>query len=139
MPVLFQFDLDTDSVQDANDRTRIQVAFLRLGWEHVGGSAWRYPVIGTLNASEDWFNHVIPAFMYFRSIIEHSGIRVTKFTIESHSSVGHRGDNIQLIGEPIRATANITMYPPNLDTARESVLSENRLKEFIAAAANSLT
>ena len=73
MPITVSFDIETDSIQDANDRTRIQVCFLRLCWEHIGGSSWRYPSLGAQPASEDWFNHVIPALMYFRSIVEHSG------------------------------------------------------------------
>jgi hypothetical protein len=41
MPVILTFDIEDASVRDPNDRTRIQVAFLRFGWEHIGGSAWR--------------------------------------------------------------------------------------------------
>ncbi len=53
MPITFTFDLS--GAENAN-RRRIQACFTRLGWEHIGGSAWRYPALGTTNVSEDWFN-----------------------------------------------------------------------------------
>ena len=91
MPVTFSFDIEQASIQDANDRTRIQLAFLRFGWEHIGGSSWRYPELGTQeHPSEDWFNHVIPALMYFRAIVEHSGMNVSKMTLDAHSEAGYR-------------------------------------------------
>ena len=65
MPVTITFDIEDASVQDVNDRGRIYASFQRFGWENIGGSAWRYPALGSQNISEDWFNHVIPALMYF--------------------------------------------------------------------------
>lgn len=140
MPITLTFDIDTGSVQDANDRTRIQVAFLRLGWEHIGGSAWRYPVLGTAHASEDWFNHVIPALMYFRSIIEHSGMVVTKFALDAHSEAGYRAAAAgnAATGQSIQPAQQIVMYPTGLQANHEEKLSEDRLREFIADAATSL-
>lgn len=136
MPITLTFDIVESSVQDSNDRTRIIACFTRFGWEHIGGSAWRYPALGTANVSEDWFNHVIPALMYFRSLVEHSGIKVPKFTIDAHSEAGHRGLASTPLGEPIQPAAAIHMYPAK--DSYEGLLSEARLKQFVLDAANSL-
>lgn len=139
MPITLTFDIDQDSVQDANDRNRIILNFRRFGWEHIGGSAWRYPALGTTNVSEDWFNHVIPALMYFRSLVEHAGLRVYNFTLDAHSEAGHRGNANPPLGTPIQNADHILMYPPNMnDPAREAQLSEERLKRFVSDAAQSL-
>lgn len=138
MPVTFSFDIETASVQDGADRTRIQLAFLRFGWEHIGGSSWRYPALNHQgHASEDWFNHVIPALMYFRALVEHSGMVVTKMTLDAHSEAGYRGGATP-VGQNIQPAANIQTYPPNLAAATEAVLSDARLREFVRDTADSL-
>src|SRR6266850_2463368 len=112
MPITMTFDIEQASVRDPNDRTRIIVAFKRFGWEHIGGSAWRYPALGTDHPSEDWFNHVIPALMYFRAIVEHSQMQVTQFTIDAHSEAGYRGAAaIHPTGQPILSAQQIALYP----------------------------
>ncbi|WP_127837597.1 hypothetical protein [Burkholderia gladioli] len=136
MPITITFDIDDASVLDNNDRTRILVCFTRLGWEHVGGSAWRYPALGTANVSEDWMNHVIPALMYLRSIACHANLDVYNFTIDAHSEAGHRGQAIPPLGEPIKQAAQITMYPTG--AAYNGVLSEQRLRDFIQASTDNL-
>ncbi|MBI1756185.1 MAG: hypothetical protein HYR64_03660 [Fimbriimonas ginsengisoli] len=139
MPVTFTFDIEDASVADPNDRTRIQVAFLRFGWEHVGGSAWRYPKFGAdEHPSEDWLNHVVPALMYFRSLVEHSNMRVTKFTLDAHSEAGYRTNGARAIGQPIAKGAAIVLCAPNLAAEQEEKLSENRLKRFVSDTAGSL-
>jgi len=85
MPITLTFDIENASVTDVNDRSRIIACFQRFGWEHIGGSAWRYPALGTSNVSEDWFNHVIPALAYFRSLVCHANLDVYNFTIDAHS------------------------------------------------------
>ncbi len=137
MPVTFNFDVEQASILDANDRTRIQVAFLRLGWEHIGGSAWRYPRIDADPISEDWMNHVIPALMYFRSLVEHSGMVVTKFSLDAHSEAAFKGGNPD-IGPRIDAGGAIRMYDTGLAEDHAIKLSEDRLRKFIADAAASL-
>ena len=132
------FDIEQASVKDGNDRTRIQVAFLRLGWEHIGGSCWRYPALGTQHASEDWMNHVVPALMYLRSIVEHSGMNMFRFTIDAHSEAGFRGDLNPIVGQAILPSGQIVMYPTGLQPNHEDKLSEARLQQFIADAATSL-
>lgn len=133
MPVTITFDISDASIADNNDRTRINTCFTRLGWENIGGSAWRYPALGTVNTSEDWFNHVIPALMYLRSIKEHAGLDIYNFTIDAHSEAGHRGRTVPPLGEPIQNADDITMY-----NAPSNTLSEARLRQFIRDAANSL-
>ncbi|MET3626966.1 hypothetical protein ABIC51_001786 [Burkholderia sp. 572] len=136
MPITVTFDIDDASVLDGNDRTRILACFTRLGWERVGGSAWRYPALGTANVSEDWMNHVIPALMYLRSIACHANLDVYNFTIDAHSEAGHRGQANPPLGEPITQAAQITMYPTN--AAYNGVLSEQRLRDFIQASTDNL-
>lgn len=136
MPVTVTFDIDEASVTDANDRNRILACFTRLGWERVGGSAWRYPALGTQNVSEDWMNHVVPALMYLRSIACHANLDVYSFTIDAHSEAGHRGRATPILGSPIQQAANITMYPTN--NAYDGLLSEQRLKDFIQASTDNL-
>lgn len=133
MPVTITFDIEDASVRDTNDRSRIFAAFQRFGWENIGGSAWRYPALGSQNVSEDWFNHVIPALMYFRSLVEHAGINVYNFTIDAHSEAGYRGRANPPIGPAIADAANIEMYDSSY-----TVLSEARLRRFVSDAAESL-
>lgn len=136
MPITITYDIDDSTVHDSNDRTRIIACFQRFGWEHIGGSAWRYPALGSTNISEDWFNHVIPALMYFRSLVEHAGINVYNFTIDAHSEAGHRGKATPPLGEAITAGHNLVMYPAN--PSYDGVLSEARLRRFVTDAASSL-
>lgn len=136
MPITLTYDFEDETVLDANDRTRITACFQRLGWENIGGSAWRYPALGTENVSEDWFNHVIPALMYFRSLVEHAGINAYNFTIDAHSEAGHRGRADPPLGQAISAGGNLVMYPAN--STYDGVLSETRLRRFITEAAKSL-
>lgn len=133
MPVTITFDIENASVRDSNDRGRIYAAFQRLGWENIGGSAWRYPALGSENVSEDWFNHIVPALMYFRSMVQHAGMNVTSFTVDAHSEAGFRGKAVPNIGAPISAAADIEMYPCTYD-----VLSVERLRRFISDSADSL-
>ena len=137
MPITLTFDIDQASFHDNNDRTRIIANFERFGWEHVGGSNWRYPALGTDNISEDWFNHVIPALMYFRSLVEHANLDVYNFTIDAHSEAGHRGRANPPLGQPIQATPAIVMYPVS-SPAYDGVLSEQRLRQFLQDATDSL-
>jgi len=83
MPIMVTFDTEQATVLDANDRLRILACFTRFGWELVGGPAWRYPALGTENVSEDRFNHVIPAFMYLRSLACHGNMNIYNFTIDA--------------------------------------------------------
>jgi hypothetical protein len=85
MPVVFTFDIRGAQPVEHN---RIQSFFERLGWQNLGGSSYRYPRLGTQQPVEDWFNHVIPALMLFRSFILSSGRQLGGFTIDVQSSTG---------------------------------------------------
>lgn len=132
MPVVLTYDFDT-ATADANDRNRINTMFKRLGWENIGGSAWRYPEFTTNHITEDWFNHAIPALMYFRSIVTDRGISVTNYSLDVQSSAGYR--SAANIGQGILAQGLITMYNPNTASA-DGVLSEQRLKDWIGTCAS---
>ena len=136
MPITITFDIDDASVTDKNDRNRITACFQRFGWEHIGGSAWRYPALGTHNVSEDWFNHVIPALAYFRSLVCHAKLDVYNFTIDAHSEAGHRGRATPPLGKSIQQAADITLYTAK--PAYDGVLSEQRLRKFLQDCADSL-
>lgn len=127
MPITLTYDFDTSTV-NSNDRNRINLALKRLGWENVGGSAWRYPEFTTDYTLEDWFNHVIPALMYFRSVVNARNITVTKFTLDVSSSSGYRQHTA---GEGVKRAQDIVMYPQA--GAGEAALSEQRLRQWIQA------
>lgn len=128
MPITVTFDLPQNTA--ANHRNRIRLAFTRLGWETIGGTAYRYPplnpVPGNALNAEDWFNHVIPALMYMRALIEHRQIQVTNFTIDAFSSTGARAG----VGPEIQPANAIQMT-----ATAGAVLSARRLQDWIAACA----
>jgi hypothetical protein len=89
MPITVTFDLEKPK---ANDLNRIRGVFERLGWEHLGNTAYRYPKLHSQHHTEDWFNHVIPALMMLRAFALHApnaGFTVTKFSIDVQSSTGY--------------------------------------------------
>lgn len=112
MPVVFTFDIQksTDGQVEYN---RIRSAFERLGWEHLGGTAYRYPRLGTENKYpvEDWFNHVIPALMLFRTYLLKSEHTLTKYTLDIQSSAGM--NNQTDFGTPPVADDEMTLYDPS--------------------------
>ncbi len=108
MPVLISFDVINAG---ANEHGRIQSLFERLGWENLGGSSYRYPKLGAKQTTEDWFNHVLPALMLFRSYAMKSNtITLTKFTIDVQSSTGYGSKSN--FGTPPQVGKDIKMYKP---------------------------
>lgn len=87
MPILFSYDL---RAADKADHNRLQSAFKRFGWEHLGGSAFRYPALAEDAIQEDWLNHVVPALMVFRAYALSRGAVVTKFSLDAQTSTGYR-------------------------------------------------
>ena len=85
MPVLISFDLANYA---NNDHNRIQCFFERLGWQSLGGTAYRYPRLGTEQRVEDWFNHVVPALMLLRAYATKYPDRMASFTIDVQTSTG---------------------------------------------------
>ena len=87
MPVLLTFDIGKANTRE---RDQIQNFFEKFGWENVGGSAYRYPDFGTKNQPvEDWFNHIVPALMLFRSFLISSNVPLKYCTIDAQASAGY--------------------------------------------------
>jgi hypothetical protein len=88
MPIIVTFDVSGPTPAELN---RIRGFFERLGWEHLGNTAYRYPKLHGQHPTEDWFNHVIPALMLLRAFARHaaeSGRNINKFSIDVQSSTG---------------------------------------------------
>lgn len=89
MPITVTFDLKHPTPSDLN---RIRGFFERLGWEHLGNTAYRYPKLHSEHTTEDWFNHVVPALMLLRSFARFApstGCSVEKFSLDVQSSTGY--------------------------------------------------
>jgi hypothetical protein len=65
VPITVTFDIQRPTSQELK---RIRSFFERLGWEHLGNTAYRYPQLRGEHVVEDWFNHVIPALMLLRAL-----------------------------------------------------------------------
>lgn len=126
MPITVTFDF-ASATTDVNDRARVRLAFQRLGWETIGGTAYRYPPLNATGPQppEDWFNHVVPALMYMRSLIERKQIQIDNFTIDANASTGWR----QGVGPQILDTQTMPMVP--VTTADTTILSEQRLRDWL--------
>jgi hypothetical protein len=88
MPIIVTFDVQNPTSGELN---RIRGFFERLGWEHLGNTAYRYPKLHDAGPAEDWFNHVIPALMMLRAFARHAAAtnrNIRKFSIDVQSSTG---------------------------------------------------
>lgn len=87
MAVVVTFDITN---YQGNDHVRLKSMFERFGWENLGGTAYRYPKLGTDDQPvEDWLNHVIPALMLFRTYLtSNPHVQLDMFTIDTNSSSG---------------------------------------------------
>jgi hypothetical protein len=110
MPVVITFDIEG---APSSEHNRLQSMFERLGWQTLGGSSYRYPSLGTAEPVEDWFNHVIPAMMLFRSYIQKSNRPLTKFTLDAQASTGYNPASVPVYGHPPLAVADIKYYKPH--------------------------
>lgn len=111
MPIIVTFDLSRPSPSDLN---RIRGFFERLGWEHLGNTAYRYPKLHGQHATEDWFNHVIPALMLLRAFARFApttGCFVEKFSIDVQSSTGF--NPVTNVGTPPLPAEQITFSQPS--------------------------
>lgn len=126
MPVVVTFDLEK-----SNDHARLQVAFERLGWQWLGGTAYRYPKLGAeLSAPlEDWFNHVIPALMLLGAYGRNSG-KIKACTIDAQSSTGFDDTN----GSGPLVSNRITLYQPH-DTKNAGQFGTANLSKWIDSTA----
>lgn len=107
MPVVLTFDIEG---APPLERNRIQCAFERFGWESLGGSSYRYPRLGSTQPVEDWFNHVVPALMLFRTYLVQSGRQLSKFSLDVQSSTG--ANPVTEFGAVPHPSANVTLYTP---------------------------
>src|SRR5260370_28901757 len=85
MPITVTFDIRKPTAAELN---RIRGFFERLGWEHLGNTAYRYPKLHGQHPAEDWFNHVIPALMLLRAFARHAaagGRNIRKSSIDVQS------------------------------------------------------
>ncbi len=88
MPITVTFDVVRPT---PGELTRIRGFFERLGWQHLGNTAYRYPKLHGQHPTEDWFNHVIPALMLLRAFARHAattGRNIRQFSIGVQSSTG---------------------------------------------------
>ena len=110
MPVMFSFELDAA----AYESNQLGALIERLGWERLDGRTFRYPRLAeqAAGAPEDWFNHVVPALMLFRSYVLTRQLPVKAFTLDAQSSTGYRRE--AEIGSPPLQAEYIRMYEPSI-------------------------
>jgi hypothetical protein len=111
VPITITFDVQGPTSQELN---RIRGFFERLGWEHLGNTAYRYPKLHGQHPTEDWFNHVIPALMMLRAFARHAaatGRNLRKFSIDVQSSTGF--NPVTNVGTLPLAAAQITYSQPS--------------------------
>jgi hypothetical protein len=126
MPVTVTFDIERPTPIELN---RLRSAFLRLGWEHLGNTAYRYPQLHEYDAVEDWFNHVVPALMLLRAFavsLLADGRSLKKFSLDVQSSTGY--DPVTSVGAPPRAADDIDFELP---TRGNSSFGLQNLKDWI--------
>lgn len=128
MPITVTFDLSNPAPSDLN---RIRGFFERLGWEHLGNTAYRYPKLHSEHATEDWFNHVVPALMLLRAFAQvapRTGCSVDKFSIDVQSSTGY--NPITDVGTPPLPSAEITFSQPSRSGR---IFGKQRLNDWLDA------
>lgn len=126
MPVIFTFDISGNAQVGGQDfRGRVQAAFQRLGWQHLGGTAYRYPTLDAQHVTEDWFNHVVPALMLFRAMAIQNNIQIDNFTVDVQASTGF--DQPTGVGTAPVTSAGISFYPPN----HANLFGEQNLRDWI--------
>lgn len=111
MPITITFDIDKPT---SSELSRIRSFFDRLGWEHLGNTAYRYPKLHGQHPAEDWFNHVIPALMLLRAFARHAAVtgrNIRKFSIDVQSSTGH--NPLTNVGAPPLPAGRITYSQPS--------------------------
>ena len=126
MPIIVTFDIQAPTSAELN---RIRGFFERLGWEHLGNTAYRYPNLHGGHPTEDWFNHVIPALMMLRAFARHAtttGRNIWKFSIDVQSSTGF--NPVTDVGTlPLPATEIIYSQP----SKPGRLFSQQRLEAWI--------
>lgn len=111
MPITITFDMAQPTAAELN---RIRGFFERLGWEHLGNTAYRYPKLHSQHPAEDWFNHVIPALGLLRAFARQAaatgrGLRI--FSLDVQSSTGF--NPVTNVGKPPLPAGQITYSQPS--------------------------
>lgn len=126
MPITMTFDIVRPTPLELN---RLRSAFERLGWEHLGNTAYRYPKLHQHDAVEDWFNHVVPALMLLRAFAVRlltDGRSLKKFSLDVQSSTGY--DPVTGVGTPPLAADDIDYEQP---TRKNYSFGLQNLKDWI--------
>jgi hypothetical protein len=111
MPITVTFDIVRP---EGRELDRLRGLFERLGWEHLGNTAYRYPKLHGQHPTEDWFNHVIPALMLLRAYavwLAEGGRSLDKFSIDVQSSTGF--NPVTSVGSPPLPADAITYSQPS--------------------------
>lgn len=109
MPVTFCFELDAEPYASNQIGSLVE----RLGWERLDSRTYRYPRMtdGSGGELEDWFNHVVPALMLFRSFVLTKRLPVKTFTLDVQSSTGYRRE--ASLGSPPLRAEHVRLYEPS--------------------------
>ena len=128
VPIIVTFDLRHPAPADLN---RIRGFFERLGWEHLGNTAYRYPKLHGQHPTEDWFNHVIPALMLLHAFAQYApstGCTVEKCSIDAQSSTGYN---------PATDIGTLPVFSPEITFSQPSrsgqAFGRQRLNEWLDA------
>jgi hypothetical protein len=111
VPITVTFDIVRPTPAELH---RIRGFFERLGWEHLGNTAYRYPTLDNTQPTEDWFNHIIPALMLLRAFARHAaatGRDLRIFSLDVQSSTGF--NPLTNVGTPPLPAAQITYSQPS--------------------------
>jgi hypothetical protein len=128
MPIIVTFDIRNPTSAELH---RIRGFFERLGWEHLGNTAYRYPKLHGQHPAEDWFNHVVPALMLLRAFARHAattGRDIEKFSIDVQSSTGY--NPLTNVGSPPLGANRIVYSQPS---RAGRAFGRQRLEEWIDA------
>jgi hypothetical protein len=126
VPITVTFDIVAPAPAELD---RIRGFFERLGWQHLGNTAYRYPKLHGQHPTEDWFNHVIPALMSLRAFARHAaatGRDIRKFSIDVQSSTGY--DPVTGTGTPPLSADQITYSQPSRSGLR---FGQHNLEDWI--------
>jgi hypothetical protein len=109
MPVTFSFELDAAPYES----NQIGAFIERLGWERLDTKTFRYPRMGQRPGDEleDWFNHVVPALMFFRSYVLTRHLTVKALTLDARSSTGYRRESGS--GSPPLQADQVRLFEPS--------------------------
>jgi hypothetical protein len=131
----FSYDIQ-DQGSGTDDRRRINLAFERCGWESFGDTHWVYPPLEHADAvNDDFFNNVLPALYYFRTLVSAKELKVSKFCLAVNSDSIFSADSN--IGHPILPASQLSLdlVTPSPSQAK---LSAERLRRVFKEAEESI-